>query len=313
MAIADMHAGTQAPAGAPSVGRAGPRPPEVAVVAMGGMGAWIAGRLTANGASVRTVLAGRSEASAARAAAAGVRDAGSDAALVDGADLVMSIVPPAAARALADRLAPVLAQSAGKPIYIDCNAVSRSTVLGIAERIGATGCAVVDAGIMGAVPRSGQGPFPRLYLAGPQAPAVASLRDYGLDVRLMENGIGAASALKCCFAALGKGLTALAVESIMAAKLAGVDRELQDELRTHVPALARLLCTYIPDSYGKAYRWVAEMNEIADDFAGVPGGPESFRAVSTLFEALAAANTRRDGPDALVDVLEVFTAGLKPE
>ena len=67
----------------------------VAVIAMGEMGSGVAARLVERGAKVRTNLAGRSEASAARAKAAGVQIAADDTALVKGCDLVLSIVPPA--------------------------------------------------------------------------------------------------------------------------------------------------------------------------------------------------------------------------
>ena len=73
----------------------------VAIVASGAMGSGVAQRLTENGVTVLTSLAGRSEASAKRAKAAGMR-AVDDAQLME-AELFLSIVPPGDARALAER------------------------------------------------------------------------------------------------------------------------------------------------------------------------------------------------------------------
>ena len=81
-------------------------PPIVTVIAPGMMGSAVAGRLTANGVLVRTSLTGRSDATVARARAAGMTDA-TDTELVD-ADFILSIVPPGEALALAERLAPTM-------------------------------------------------------------------------------------------------------------------------------------------------------------------------------------------------------------
>src|SRR5689334_22084687 len=97
-------------------------PLTVAIVAAGAMGSGVARRLSENGVAVLTSLAGRSEASVARARAAGMR-AVDDAHLMQ-ADLFLSIVPPGESRALAERFAPHFAASNRRPVFVDCNAVS---------------------------------------------------------------------------------------------------------------------------------------------------------------------------------------------
>ena len=111
--------------------------PTIAVIAQGSMGAGVAKRLTDNGVRVLTSLAGRSEASAARAKDAGMIDA-SDAEIA-AADVILSIVPPGDALPLAQRLAPALTAVDPKPLYADCNAVSPDTVKQIAAAIAPTG------------------------------------------------------------------------------------------------------------------------------------------------------------------------------
>ena len=84
----------------------------IAIIAQGAMGAGIGRRLAGKGATVLTSLAGRSAASAQRAAAAGMRDA--TAAEIAGADIFLSVLPPAEAKACAAWLAPALAAGAAE-------------------------------------------------------------------------------------------------------------------------------------------------------------------------------------------------------
>src|SRR5204863_3675534 len=76
----------------------------IAVVAQGMMGSGVGKRLHERGAEVRTLLSGRSAASAERARAAGMKPAADEKALLDGADFVLSILPPGEAENLARQL-----------------------------------------------------------------------------------------------------------------------------------------------------------------------------------------------------------------
>jgi 3-hydroxyisobutyrate dehydrogenase-like beta-hydroxyacid dehydrogenase len=89
----------------------------IAVLAPGAMGSAVARRLSDHGARVLTSLAGRSPATAERAAAAGMI-AASDAEIA-AADIILSIVPPGEAVALAERLAGAIAAAAKKPVFVD--------------------------------------------------------------------------------------------------------------------------------------------------------------------------------------------------
>ena len=81
----------------------------VAVIAPGMMGAGVGGRLSSKGARVITLLEGRSAPTLARAAAAKMEAASE--AEVAAADIILSIVPPGEAVAIAKRLAPFLIAS----------------------------------------------------------------------------------------------------------------------------------------------------------------------------------------------------------
>lgn len=260
-------------------------PPIVAVIAPGAMGSAVAARLTAHGVEVRTALAGRSAASAARAAKAGMRGVG-DAAIV-ASDIILSIVPPGEAVGLAERLAPALTASAHKPVYADCNAVSPATVARIAAVLAPTGCAFVDAGIIGPPPTA-DARVTRIYLSGPDAPRVAVLAEYGLDLPVLDGPIGFASAMKLSYAGITKGFTALGAMMLLAATRAGTAAPLRAELTQSQPQLLAWLTRQVPRMPDKAYRWVAEMEEIAAFTHADPAAAALFTAAARLYERIAA-------------------------
>jgi 3-hydroxyisobutyrate dehydrogenase-like beta-hydroxyacid dehydrogenase len=260
--------------------------PTVAIIAQGAMGAGVAKRLTDNGARVLTSLKGRSAASAARAKATGMIDA------TDGeiaaADFILSIVPPGDALALAQSLAPALTAANKKPIYADCNAVNPDTVKEIAAVIAATGAPFADAGIIGGPPRAGYG-GPIFYYCGADAGPLERLNDFGLVFWRVDGGVGAASALKMSYGGITKGLTAVGSAMLLAATRAGVAEALHAELAASQPNLLAYFQRSVPDMFGKAYRWVAEMEEIAH-FTG--GGPsrEMYEAIAAHYRRLADDN-----------------------
>ncbi|HUN43980.1 MAG TPA: DUF1932 domain-containing protein [Acetobacteraceae bacterium] len=260
-------------------------PPIVAVIAPGMMGSGVGGRLAQNGVEVRTSLAGRSEASAARAKTAGMVNVPD--AQIAAADIILSIVPPGDALGLAERLAPTLRAAPRKPIYVDCNALNPGTVLRIARVIEEAGAPFVDGGIIGGPPAPGT-KGTRIYLSGAAAPQVAVLQQYGLEMPIQPGPIGAASAMKMSYAGITKGFTALGAAMMLAAARAGTAEDLKQELRASQPALFGWLTRAMPRMYSKAYRWVAEMEEIAEFVGEDPAGRQFYEAAARLYERIAA-------------------------
>ena len=260
-------------------------PPTVAIIAQGAMGSGVAQRLTENKVTVLTSLAGRSEASAKRARAAGM-SAVSDRALTE-ADFFLSIVPPGEALTLAERLAPTLTAANKKPVYVECNAVSPQTMRKIADAIAATGCPFIGAGIIGPPPKPGSNNT-RFYASGAAAGDFARLNDYGLIVRVLEGPLTAASALKMSYAGITKGFTALGAVMMLAATRAGADQALKAELAESQQALLGFLSRNVPGMYGKAYRWVAELDEIATFVGADLPEHEMLAAAARLYERIAA-------------------------
>jgi 3-hydroxyisobutyrate dehydrogenase-like beta-hydroxyacid dehydrogenase len=257
----------------------------VAIVAPGNMGAGIGQRLSEHGATVLTSLTGRSKASAERAAKARMQ-ATDDAQLMQ-ADIFLSIVPPGEAIALAQRFAPLLERANKKPVYVECNAVNPTTMMRIAEVVTATRAQFVGGCIIGPPPVPGSANT-KLYVSGPTAQDILKLNDYGLIVRLVEGSLTAASSLKMSYAGITKGFTALAAAMMLAATREGSVDALKKELGESQAPLQAWLARQMPAMYGKAYRWVAELDEIAGFVGEELPEHEMFAASARLYERIAA-------------------------
>jgi L-threonate 2-dehydrogenase len=258
--------------------------PTVAIIAPGNMGAGIGRRLSENQVTVLTSLAGRSAESVKRAREAGMQ-AAEDRAVAE-ADFLMSIIPPGEALALAQRLAPVLSATNSKPVYVECNAVSPATMLRIADVVTATRCPFVGAGIIGPPPKPGSRNT-KIYVSGAGAMDLAVLNDYGLIVRVLEGPLTAASALKMSYAGITKGVTALGATMMLAAARGGSAAALKAELAESRPDLLRYLSNQVPSMYSKAYRWVAELDEIASFIGEDHPEHDMLTAAARLYERIA--------------------------
>jgi 3-hydroxyisobutyrate dehydrogenase-like beta-hydroxyacid dehydrogenase len=257
--------------------------PVVAVIAPGAMGAPVGKRLVDNGLKVLTALGGRSDASVERAKAAGMIAASDEE--IARADYFLSILPPGDALPLAERFAPVLRASNSKPVYVDCNAVSPPTAVRISEVIATTGAPFVDAGIIGSPPRPNYSPA--FYASGPEAPRFAELGNYGLDVRVLSGPLSAASALKMSYGGITKGVAAIGAAMILAAVRGGSADALFKELSKSQPNMLAFFKTHVATMPPKAYRWIAEMEEISV-FAGEDAAARHmYEAIAELYEQFA--------------------------
>jgi 3-hydroxyisobutyrate dehydrogenase-like beta-hydroxyacid dehydrogenase len=266
----------------------------IAVIAMGEMGAAVAQRLVENGARVVTNLAGRSPASAGRAAKAGVTVLDSDRELIEQSSLILSILPPSSAAALAARLFPFIRVAASKPLYADCNAVAPSTLHRIAAPFLAEGLPFVDASIIGMAPVPGTA-GPRLYASGEHVAKLEALRDLGVDVRAVSSELGDASALKMSYAGITKGFQALGSAMVLGASRAGVTEAFVKELAGSQSMLLGWLKKELPVMYPKAHRWIGEMHEISAFLQPESGSSAILAGAANLYEAIA--RDQSEGPD----------------
>jgi 3-hydroxyisobutyrate dehydrogenase-like beta-hydroxyacid dehydrogenase len=261
----------------------------IVVISVGEMGAGIGKRLAERGARVLTSLKGRSSASAARAAQANMQDTATDDELVQ-ADFILSVVPPGEAVALAERLKWPLIRSQRKPVYVDCNAIAPKTARQIGDVLAATGCAYVDGGIIGGPPAGDYSPG--IYVSGTNANEVKRLSAFGLNIRVIDGGIGAASALKMSYAGITKGVTAIGAALLLGAARAGCAAELRQELSESQPQLLTRFSRQVPAAFPKAYRWVAEMEEIATFLGDDPAARDMFLGISRLYARIASGQDK---------------------
>lgn len=256
----------------------------IALIGAGAMGAATGKRLALAGARVLTDLEGRSAATQARAEAAGMIAAPlSDLAA---ADLVLSIVPPDQALTAAQRLAPALAASKTKPAYVDFNAVSPATARAVAAIVAPTGAVAVDGGIIGGPPAP-SGRSPAYYVSGDPDRRTDALEALSLRLKRIEGGIGAASALKMSYAGITKGMTGLGAAMMLAATYNGAADSLREEMSESQAEVLKRYGASIPDMYPKAYRFVGEMNEIADYLGPDDPAAALYRAMGQVFQRFA--------------------------
>ena len=218
----------------------------VGLVHPGEMGAAVGARLECD---VLWCSEGRSDATRARASA--FRDVSWDALLAE-SDVLLSIVPPHAALDVAQ------AARGFDGVYVDANAISPHR----ARELAALHPRFVDGAIIG-------GPDdPQLFLS--QAVGVLP------DARVVDDP----SALKMVFAAWSKGSAAMVLATEQVARHYGVWDELAAEWDD---ALHARLARAHRSAERKGWRWVGEMEEIADTFAAAGAPDGCHRAAAEVF------------------------------
>lgn len=268
----------------------------VAIMMPGDMGHAVGAMLRAANLRVVTNLEGRSRRTQTLAAGAGIEDLKSDSALLDAADILLSILVPDQALDLVERLAPAIRAGAHETVVVDCNAIAPETAKAAGRVIEGAGGRFVDAGIIGPPPRPGASST-RFYASGPEAERFAALRPAGLDVRLVSERVGDASALKMCYAALTKGSAALMTQLLVAAERLRVSAPLRAEFEASQPEQLRRMQHWVPSSVPKAFRWVGEMEEIAATFGAVGLTPATFEGAAALYAFVASTALGQSSPE----------------
>ncbi len=270
--------------------------PTVGLISPGEMGHAIGAVLNHNGARVITNLTGRGERTAQRAERAGIVDVRDDTALVSESDILLSVLAPALATDIAERIVSALTTTGSSLLFVDCNAIAPHTVRPIETLLTNAGSRFADVGIVGGPPTI-EGPGPRLYASGPGADELATLRDLGLDVRVIGPTSGQASGLKMCYGGLTKGLNALATEIFVAGQALGLEDALLAELGDSQAALLAWMERQIPTMPAKSERWVGEMLEVASTFDALGLPPQIHEGAAALFEWIAKVKPSGDlGP-----------------
>lgn len=273
----------------------------IGILHPGQMGISIAATIQRSGHTVFWVSAGRSPQTQARASQHNLTDASTLAQLCAACDAIVSVCPPAAVEDVAGQV--LAAGFTG--LFIDANAISPQRAQRMASLLTGGGITFVDGGIIGG-PAWGPGTW--LYLSGPDAHQAAAYFSAGpLQVRVIGDEPGKASALKMCFAAYTKGSTALLCAILAAAENLGVRPELEAQWSQDGSDFAAQTTQRVRGVTAKAWRFSGEMEEIAATFdgAGLPG--EFHQAAAEIYRRLAGFKHAPDTP-ALEDVLSALIA-----
>lgn len=241
----------------------------VGVLHPGMMGITVAATIQNGGHTVYWASEDRSEQTRQRAEQHHLEDAGSVQELCNKVDVIISVCPPHAAEEVVRQ---VLSHSF-RGIYVDANAISPERALQIAELMEQAGVAFVDGGIVG-LPTAHPGET-WLHLSGKRAEEIAALFTAGpMEMNIVGQEPGQASALKMCYAAYTKGSTALLSAVLAAADTMGVREQLERQWSNHWPGFAGETHNRIRNVTAKAWRFSGEMREIAATFqhAGMPAG-----------------------------------------
>jgi 3-hydroxyisobutyrate dehydrogenase-like beta-hydroxyacid dehydrogenase len=274
----------------------------VGILHPGAMGISVAATLINSGNDVRWTSEGRSDDSKQRATEHHLTDAGTLADLCQQCSVIVSVCPPHAAEDVADE---VLSHGF-RGLYLDANAISPQKALRIAEKMQAAGVDLVDGGIIGGPAWTPGETW--LYLSGQRATDAAALFSAGpLEVEVIGDEPGKASALKMSYAAYSKGTTALLSLVMAASESLGVRDDLERQWTRQGDSVPQLQ-NRVRKVTEKAWRFVGEMEEMVETFEaiGLPGG----------FHAAAADLYRRmeDFKDAesLPELSEVLDALNNP-
>ncbi|MEV0966757.1 DUF1932 domain-containing protein [Streptomyces sp. NPDC049910] len=272
----------------------------------GSMGAAVAAQARHSGAEVLWCPVGRSASSKARAERYGLTPVRTLSEMIERADIILSLCPPA----VAEDMARHVAACSYARIYVDGNAVSPATMANISAIVQQAGATAVDGSVIGSPPSDSKSP--RLYLSGPAdaLPPVSRLFEgSAVQARALSGGIGQASALKLSYSSYQKASRALAAVAYALAADHGVEGELLDiaEGRT-TSYLAET--AYFPKTAARSWRWGPEMKEAAHALreAGLP--PDLAEAAATVMERWAGL---KDASPDLTLVLDELHRGPQGE
>lgn len=213
------------------------------------------------------------------AAAHGVRLVGSHAELAAASDIVVSAVTADQAVAVADAVAPGLAEGT---FVLDLNSASPRAKQRAADAVKAAGGRYVEGAVMTSVPPHRLG-VP-ILLGGPDAADLAPvLADLGFtDATVHDERLGVASASKLCRSVVIKGMEALFVESLTAARHHGVEDAVLASLAETFPGIDwdAQASYFFARATQHGRRRADEMDQAADTVAAAGIEPWSSRATA---------------------------------
>jgi 3-hydroxyisobutyrate dehydrogenase-like beta-hydroxyacid dehydrogenase len=283
---------------------------KIGILSIGEMGFHWAKLLKSRGVEVLTYDKDRGEVSRQRGENAGVTSVGSMADLVAQAELIVSIVVPSAATAVAAKVAEAIKTAGRKDLlFLDANAISPMTADEITRILQPAGVDFVDGCIIGSAARMGKGTI--VYVSGPSAERLRALEEFSVPTKVLGASTNQASAFKIVYAGLTKGLQGLFCELLMGARRFGLLDEVRAQYEESFPGLLDKVSGSIVGLQIHAGRRAEEMDELKRTFNHngldcfmAPAAQKVLEAIAALQVGQASASGARQGD--LAETLELF-------
>jgi 3-hydroxyisobutyrate dehydrogenase-like beta-hydroxyacid dehydrogenase len=261
--------------------------PTIGILYPGEMGAALGRVLAEDGLRVVSTVDGRSPRTRKLCQEAALEVLPSAAAVVRRADVIFSLVTPAAALEVAREFAASCKGSATPRIYVDANSVAPATAAAVGRVVKTTGACFADAAIHGLAAQLRQRGI--VYLSGPAAADVANLLAWSLRVRVVGDRPGQASAVKGALAGMSKGLAALFTEIALLARKAGVSGPFLEGCGLFYPGVLQAVERLLPTYPRHAARREEEMAELERAMKALGLRPALVRGARVVIGAIADA------------------------
>ncbi len=227
-------------------------------------------------------------------------------------EYVLSVTPTQSCRDVAAHASRSLRPG---QVYCDLASTSPEIKRAMAAEVEASGAVFVEGVILGAVGASCASPA--ILLGGAEAEAAAAaLQRCGLRARFYSHEIGRASAFKMIRSVFSKGLETLLVETLVAAKRAGLFDDVWREIRATLAkdGVERMLDTWIRSHAVSSERRYCEMREVTRFLESLGLDPLLTRAAAQVFRRsneLGIAARFKHEPERSAEVIEFLDSAAR--
>ncbi|MFC1970997.1 NAD(P)-binding domain-containing protein [Chloroflexota bacterium] len=287
----------------------------VAMLSPGEMGHSVAAILVNNGLRVVTCLEGRSQRTIKLAEKAGIINLPTLEDVVTESQLILSVVTSSAAPGVGSAVAEAISRTGQGVLFAEANSIAPMTSEDIGKTITAAGGRYIDACIIG--PANELDTITVLYASGPYAYEFAELGKYGLNVEVLGDSIGQASAFKMMYAGMTKGISSLAVELLVTAYSIGIFDEIMEKYRHDKPELVGFIESILPGLPFRAGRRSEEMAELVPVIKNEGFIPCMASGSQEVLKMIGDLNFRSQYSDddeagwSLKDAVGIMSRGLK--
>ena len=202
--------------------------------------------------------------------------------VLQGADLILSMVTTSVAGQVAADCAGYLSKG---QTFIDMNSTHPDVKRALQPVIEPTGAVLIEAAVLGLIAATGA--RTRTLLTGPGAEKTAEiLNEHGLHCESYEGGIGSASTFKLLRSIFSKGVEAVLLETMLAARKAGLEEDVRAEIRgsfEQVP-FHDMAESWMKSHAAACRRRRDEMVQVTEMLEGMNVVPVMTRATTALFD-----------------------------